>query len=454
MNDEPMQIDTLPMADVANKKKKTQKILVDSPSIEPEQYIANYTGHGRIDRLLFIADHCPMFTVDAYKLAVVELKKTPNFQRYTQTVQRLNEVLASRGAPPYQLDTAWVDQTQRLVRSQTEKLEAELKGYKNNHIKESIRMGHNELGNHYYNIGDLSNALKSYSRTRDYGTTAKHSVEMSLNIVKVSIELGNWSHIESYAQKASTAVDAAERPVVQAKCKCAMGLVHLDQGKFRLAGRQFVDVGFALGTNFSDILSPNDVATYGGLCALASFDRGELKRMVIDNAEFRQFLELEPQIRELIYGFYNSKYAHCLKLMERLKPDLLLDVYLHTHVDAIYQNIRKKALVQYLSPFLSVNMATMASAFNTTINLLEPELAGLIMEGMVQARIDSHNKVIHAKRTDQRSTTFEKSLAMGHEYERQVRHMLVRMRLIRAEMFVRAPSERPEREMRERSERH
>ncbi|KAJ3343392.1 cop9 signalosome complex subunit [Gonapodya sp. JEL0774] len=450
MTEEPMQIDTLPTTDGANKKKKMQKILVDSPSFEPEQYIANYSGHGRIERLLFIADHCPMHAIEAFKLALQNLKRTPNVIRYTQTAQRLNEALATRGAHPFQVDTVWIDQTQRSGRSTTEKLEAELKSYKSNHIKESIRMAHNDLGNHYYAIGDLNNALKSYSRTRDYATTAKHAVEMSLNIIKVSIEMGNWSHIESYAQKASTSADVAERPQVQAKCKAAVGLAHLDQGKFRLAGRQFVDTGFALGTTFNDVLSPNDVATYGGLCALASFDRAELKRLVIDNAEFRQFLELEPQVRELIYGFYNSKYAHCLKLLERMKADLLLDIYLHTHVDALYQNIRKKALVQYLSPFLSVNMATMAAAFNTTIGQLEPELAGLIMEGMVQARIDSHKKVVHAKRTDQRSTTFEKSLAAGHEYERQVRHVLVRMRLIRADMFVRTPNERPERDTRER----
>lgn len=67
------------------------------------------------------------------------------------------------------------------------------------------------------------------------------------------------------------------------------------------------------------VISANDVATYGGLCALASFDRAELKAKVIDNAEFKQFLELEPQIREIIYSFYQSKYTACLDALERIK---------------------------------------------------------------------------------------------------------------------------------------
>lgn len=48
---------------------------------------------------------------------------------------------------------------------------------------------------------------------------------------------------------------------------------------------------------------------------------------------------------------------------------------------------------QYLSPYLSADLRLMASSFNTTVNQLEDELMTLILEGQIQARIDSHNKV-------------------------------------------------------------
>ena len=76
-----------------------------------------------------------------------------------------------------------------------------------------------------------------------------------------------------------------------------------------------------------------------------------------------------------------------------LQPDLLLDVHLHDHVASLYQKIRSKAIVQYFSPFISVDLNTMAAAFNTDVVGLEKELSGLIMEGSIEARIDSHNKV-------------------------------------------------------------
>ena len=49
---------------------------------------------------------------------------------------------------------------------------------------------------------------------------------------------------------------------------------------------------------------------------------------------------------------------------------------------------------QYFSPYLSADMNRMASAFNTTVMALEDELMQLILDGQINARIDSHNKVI------------------------------------------------------------
>lgn len=40
---------------------------------------------------------------------------------------------------------------------------------------------------------------------------------------------------------------------------------------------QFLETDFELGIKFKEVIAPQDIATYGGLCALASFDRAELK---------------------------------------------------------------------------------------------------------------------------------------------------------------------------------
>ncbi|CAG8522186.1 23146_t:CDS:2 [Cetraspora pellucida] len=421
------------------KRKRTLDIVVDSPNnLDLDTYIANYKGHTKVDRLLFIAKRCPPLQIDAYKLALQELRDNSlDHTKYLNTANKLNEVLASQGYPSYPVDNAWVETTQKRAKTTLERLEVELKNFKNNLIKESIRMGHNDLGDHYYHCGNPTNALKCYSRTRDYCTTSKHVIEMCLNVIKVSIELGNFSHVHSYVIKAESTPDI--QPVVQAKLKVAAALAHLDSNKYKQAANLFLETSFEIShpqNNYSEVISPNDIAVYGGLCALASFDRKQLKKQVIDNTEFKQFLELEPHIRELIYGFYNSKYSIVLDILDRWKNDYLLDLHLHNHVESLYENIRKKALVQYFSPFLTVDMNKMAQSFGTTVPKLERELAKLITENHIQARIDSHKKILCAKQQDHRSGIFQKSLKMGDDFEQSTNAMLLRMNLLKMNLIV------------------
>jgi COP9 signalosome complex subunit 1 len=83
-------------------------------------------------------------------------------------------------------------------------------------------------------------------------------------------------------------------------------------------------------------------------------------------------------VREIVHDFYGSRYASCLTGMARLRPALLLDMHLHDHVDALYSAIRSRALVQYTAPFASVDLATMAEAFTTTVGCgALPRWAGL-----------------------------------------------------------------------------
>ena len=81
-------------------------------------------------------------------------------------------------------------------------------------------------------------------------------------------------------------------------------------------------------------------------------------------------------------------------------------------------------------------MHKMAAAFNTTVAALEDELTQLILEGLINARIDSHSKILYARDVDQRSTTFEKSLLMGKEFQRRAKAMILRAAVLRNQIHV------------------
>ncbi|KAI9087308.1 hypothetical protein K1719_030778 [Acacia pycnantha] len=415
---------------------RNRRPITSGDQLDVEAYASLYTGRTKIVRLLFIADHCEKnstMELEALRMAYDEIKKGENTQLLREVVQKID----GRLGPNYGMDSAWCSTVDRRAEQRKEKLENELNAYKTNLIKESIRMGYNDFGDFYYAHGQLGDAFKNYVRTRDYCTTSKHIIHMCMSAILVSIEMGQFTHVTSYVSKAEQTPEALDQ-ITGAKLRCAAGLANLEAKKYKLAARKFLETAPELGSHYNDVIAPQDVATYGGLCALATFDRAELKSKVIDNHVFRNFLELVPEVRELINDFYSSHYASCLEYLGNLKTNLLFDIHLHDHVETLYDLIRHKALIQYTHPFVSVDLRMMANAFKTTIAGLEKELEALITDNQIQARIDSHNKILYARHADQRNATFQRVLESGREFDRDVRSMLLRSNLIKHDYNLKA----------------
>ncbi|CAB0014582.1 unnamed protein product [Nesidiocoris tenuis] len=297
-------------------------------------------------------------------MAISYVMNSYNVNLYQQLHKKLHQSIGAMSLPDVAgggpldvptLDTMWIENKAKKAALKLEKLDSDLKNYKSNSIKESIRRGNDDLGDHHLDCGDLNNALKCYSRARDYCTSGKHVVNMCLNVIKVSVYLQNWSHVLSYVNKAESTPDFSENQgvsgkennqLIVGKLKCAAGLAELASKKYKQAAKQFLLVNLDH-ADFPDLISPNNIAVYGGLCALATFDRSDLQKFVIQSSSFKLFLELEPQLRDIIFKFYESKYATCLKLLDDIKDNLYLDMYLAPHVNTLYTQIRNRALIQY-----------------------------------------------------------------------------------------------------------
>ncbi|XP_012273585.1 COP9 signalosome complex subunit 1 isoform X2 [Orussus abietinus] len=444
---EPMQVDA-PAED--NDNTEEEPYIVENPTFDLEVYANSYTGLAKLYRLIYIADHCPALRIEALKMAIAYVMTTYNVSLYQKLHKKLMHAVSTSGLPDIAqsqdipvLDQMWVESRSKKAALKLEKFDTDLKNYKSNSIKESIRRGNDDLGDHYLHCGDLGNALRCYSRARDYCTSGKHLVNMCLNVIKVSVYLQNWSHVLCYVNKAEITPDFAgmhgkeNNQSIITKLKVAGGLAELAIKKYKMAARLFLQASLDH-CDFPELFSPGNVAVYGGLCALATFDRNELQKYIIFNSSFKLFLELEPQLRDIIFNFYESKYAACLKLLDEIKDNILLDMYIAPHVNVLYTEIRNRALIQYFSPYLSADMRRMATAFNRTVSALEDELMQLILDGQIQARIDSHNKILYAKDVDQRSTTFEKSISFGKEYQRQTCMLILRAAMLKHKIYVKS----------------
>ncbi|KAF2361918.1 26S proteasome regulatory subunit Rpn7/COP9 signalosome complex subunit 1 [Trinorchestia longiramus] len=546
---EPMVVDP---SNEENDNQEEEAVIVENSNLDLDSFSSSYSGLGRLYRLIFVADRCPGLREEALLMALAHVQTTCNVALYNKILQKLHQpglgscgggaggsnlpdVAGGGGAAEgagsssgatrsaHSLpspDIQWIEAKTKKATLKLEKLDADLKTYKANNIKESIRRGNDDLGDHHLDCGELSNALKCYSRSRDYCTSHLHILTMCLNVIKVSIYLQNWSHVLSYTLVGGNKDQSA---VVQTKLACAAGLAQLATKKYKSAAKSFLTAQLDSCT-YSEVLSPWNVAVYGGLCALATFTRHELHKHVIMSSSFKQFLELEPQLRDLIFKFYQSKYAQCLRLLDHLRDTLMLDMYLSlvlqdtlmldmylslvlqdtlmldmylslvlqdtlmldmylslvlqdtlmldmylslvlqdtlmldmylslvlqdtlmldmylaSHVKTLYGKIRNRGLVQYFSPFKSASLERMAVAFNTSVSGLEDELMALILDGLIQARIDSHNKIVYAACVEERSVTFERTLEMGQQHIDRLHMLVLRAALMRQQMHVKPPS--------------
>ncbi|KAJ2999085.1 cop9 signalosome complex subunit [Globomyces sp. JEL0801] len=397
----------------SNKKLK----ILEKSEIDLENYISPYKGHAKIDRLLFISNNCPSLRVESLRLLIPEYLNTGYIDKYQDAVRRLNHELESNHEPTIDLDVDWISKTSHTISEKMATLESELASYKSNLIKESIRMGHNDLGDHYYYVGDLQSALKCYTNTRDYLTIPYHIVEMCMNIIQTSLELNQYHNIQSYILKIRQAPNIPEKEESLLRLFAVSGLIYMESASFKAAAKEFLQVPFSVAESLWKHINAKDIAIYGGLCALSSFDRQELKSLVIDNADFKQYLELEPQIRDLIYAFYSSKFSEGFRILENLKNELSLDMYLNKHIESLFVQIRNRALIQYCMPFVSVDMHRMKGVFGYSIQELEANIAQLIASNSIDCRIDSHNKIIRANQSHQRTTLYNNAIEMGKGYQ-------------------------------------
>lgn len=87
---------------------------------------------------------------------------------------------------------------------------------------------------------------------------------------------------------------------------------------------------------------------------------------------------IHPLFYKVGVPYLCSRYTSCMDYLTYLKPNLLLDIHMHDHVEILYTRIRNKALIEYAYPYSSLDMNMMATVFKTTVSELQQEIETLI----------------------------------------------------------------------------
>eukprot|EP00816_Leptocylindrus_hargravesii_P006932 CAMPEP_0196817618 /NCGR_PEP_ID=MMETSP1362-20130617/61725_1 /TAXON_ID=163516 /ORGANISM="Leptocylindrus danicus, Strain CCMP1856" /LENGTH=538 /DNA_ID=CAMNT_0042195395 /DNA_START=51 /DNA_END=1667 /DNA_ORIENTATION=- len=354
-----------------------------------------------------------------------------------------NGVMGQNAARHYsihgiQCDDDWVERTQQQNSLKSEVLESRLDTSKSRLNKESIRAAYLELGNFWKEIGMLKESMRCHLRSRDFCTSSKQSGQMCLAVIRLGIDLRQFSYVNSYVTKAENTVNlVSSEPLTAAKLRVSSGLFLLENGNYADAAKKFTEVSIDLGQEFNSVMSPEDIALYGAVLSLAALDRSEIQKHVIDSSTFKQRLELLPWMRDAIRHFARAEYGEFLSIVDSKKGDMYLDLHLHRHVDKILEQIRDRCLVQYFFPYLSVSLESMGKRFGMNIDKIEDAVASLIEKGKIDARINSRDKTLVAKEVpNHRLETLKKVKCLGDTFMAETHSMILRLSCLDAGLVV------------------
>lgn len=67
---------------------------------------------------------------------------------------------------------------------------------------------------------------------------------------------------------------------LKSKVAAVFGLIALHEGKYKNAAEKFISCHIDIGASYNEVLHSEDIALYGGICALATLTRDELRDKV------------------------------------------------------------------------------------------------------------------------------------------------------------------------------
>jgi len=413
----------------------------NNTGVDLAAYAANYSGFNQYTRLLFIAKNFPTQAVEAYNLLSSALKAGSNSKLYCDIFSNK----AINFGPDFEFDKSWVDETERKNHLLLERLEADFSAAKASIIKESIRVAYNDLGRHHSDVGNLQDALRAFTRTRDYSSMPRHTEEMVLNVCTVAVDLRRPHLLGNFLTK--TVEEGATSALVRDKLRALTAIQCLSQKDFAGACRRFASVESHIVGSFGSVLSGEDVALGAVVCGMAALERGELQALILENPRFKPLLDLVPALRLLLQHFLAGRYAEvktALCSSGEVRRRVNMDLHMHHHAEHLFNTLHDKLVLQYFRPYNSIRMSrAVDDLFHASDSAegraaqeeeLEAHVRRLIEGGSLQARLDAgcaEGSTLRRVWEDERALTLQAVCTAAAGSSVKIRQSILRLSLLK-----------------------
>jgi len=260
-------------------------------------------------------------------------------------------------------------------------------------------------------IGDKSAALSQYRLTE----TKTVGVGPKLDLVFSSLELALFSDdtkmTRTYIDQAKKLLDEGGDWERRNRLKVYEAVLLMRLRQFDKAA-ELLQQSIATFTS-TEVMSYNQFIFYTVIVSLVSCDRPTLYSKVINSPEVLQVINDMPSLNRMLTSLYQCDYKFFFTALVDVSEDISRDRYLSAHYLYYLREIRLKAYTQFLDPYRSVSLASMATAFGISIEFLDSELSAFIASGRLVCKIDKIKGLVESQRLDKRTATYQQIIKQG-----------------------------------------
>lgn len=260
-------------------------------------------------------------------------------------------------------------------------------------------------------IGDIDGCIVAYEKAREKTVGSGGRLDVLLRLIRLFI---------LFRRK-----ESAQKTIALAQLDCEKGGDWERRNKLKI----FSAIFMAQNRKFNEAIQPllecipifsaSDLIDFESfifitvILSLVCLERPTLVTKIVDDPKVFQVLQTDPELKLLLNSYVQCHYSEFMRALIPIYKRVEKNFYLQKHARFFLRSVRVNAYRQFLQPFSSVSLESMASSFGVSQSFIELDVADYIANGKLVCKIDRVNRRIVHEACGQIESWHVKALKQG-----------------------------------------
>lgn len=302
------------------------------------------------------------------------------------------------------------------ARNDTEmkEIEAKISDAQENLGDVEIREGHLAKADFLARIGDKEKALSVYEETlKQDKTSLPQKLDVQFCKMRLALAMNDTALLKNCITKAKELLDLGGDWERRNRLKVYEALYLTVNREFKQAAEMLLT---ALATfTCTELFDYESFVFYTIILSMVSLDRATLGAKILKAPEVLAVYDKKPFLKEILTSLYECNYRSFFEALVEVASQIKADMYLSRHYRYYIREIRVVAYTQFLEPYMSVTLESMAREFGISVDMLDREISHYISAGRLNAKINKVEGAIETHRPDQKNAHYQKAIKTGDQ---------------------------------------